>query len=114
MTLDEEAEWWKKQALQTESGAWLIAFGVAQGLLEQKAKIERLEAALREIADAVTFSDEAYDLQKRARAALEDNVSAKAREIFDAERKVELFRFLELDLLLLGEHRVAELVGLDG
>ena len=52
---------------------------------------------------------------ERARdgAALQEDVGAEARQVLHAEREVELLGLLELDLLLLGEHRVAELLGLD-
>ena len=48
------------------------------------------------------------------RAALHEDVRAEAREALHAEREVELVRLLELDLLLLGEDRVAELLRVDG
>jgi hypothetical protein len=49
---------------------------------------------------------------RRHRAALHEQVGAKTREAFDAEREVELVLFLELVLLRVGEDRVAELLGL--
>jgi hypothetical protein len=45
-------------------------------------------------------------------AALHEDVGAEARELLHAEREVELVRLLEAVLLRVGEHRVAELLGL--
>ena len=47
------------------------------------------------------------------RAPLHVDVGAEASQVLHAEGKVELVLFLELDLLLLGEHGVAELLGFD-
>ena len=62
---------------------------------------------------------EAQDLERdRAERAgdgapLHVDVGAEAREALHAERQVELVVLLEVRALLLGEHREAELLGLD-
>src|SRR6185437_10588536 len=52
---------------------------------------------------------------KRARdvVALHEDVGAKTREPAHAEREVELVVLLELNLLLFGQNRVAEALGVD-
>jgi hypothetical protein len=47
------------------------------------------------------------------RAALHEDVGAKARQALHAEREIELVVFFELVLLRVGENRIAELFGLD-
>ena len=56
--------------------------------------------------------DDAVD--RRDRAPLVEDVAAEARETADAERKIELQRFLEALLLHVGKHAVGKPLGFGG
>ena len=66
-------------------------------------------------AELVEAQDLERDGAERAghSAALHVDVGAEAREVLHAEREIELVRLFEVDLLVLGEDRVAELLAVD-
>src|SRR5690606_3018346 len=76
--------------------------------------------AIRELGDALGQAQlvEAQDLERdgaertRYRAPLQEDVGAKARKALYPEGQIELLALFEGDLLILREHRVAQLLGL--